>query len=63
MPTLATFTQNIILQIKAIAIKKREIKGIEKKKKNRYIPCKKKEKKKSGCTNIRQTRLSAINCS
>ena len=46
MPTLATFTQNIILQIKAIAIKKREIKGIEKKKKNRYIPCKKKEKKK-----------------
>ena len=30
MPTLATFTQNIILEIKAIAIKKRETKGIEK---------------------------------
>ena len=30
MPTLATFTQNIILEIKAIAVKEREIKGFEK---------------------------------
>ena len=34
MPTLATFTQNIILEIKAIAIKESEIKGTERMNKN-----------------------------
>ena len=34
MPTLVTFTQNIMLEIKAIAIKESEIKGTARMKKN-----------------------------